>query len=160
VWLLGPEKAPQTPPSVRTPTLTETAPVAHASAQEITRQALPPRQKETAVFVVPAAPKPPAAPEAAAVPESRVEKPQPPAPDKVLALAELPLAIRNALPEFKISGHAYTPEPQTRVVRINEKILQEGQELSPGLRVEEIVQGGIIMSYGGYRFRININEPN
>jgi general secretion pathway protein B len=94
-------------------------------------------------------------------PPIRAEKPRPTAPPgRLFSLNELPPTIRSALPEFKVSGHAYTPEPQTRVVRINEKILQEGQDLSPGLKVEEIVQGGIILSYEGYRFRINIKEPN
>jgi general secretion pathway protein B len=83
---------------------------------------------------------------------------KPRASGRLLSLTELPPSVRGALPEFKISGHAFTPEPQTRVVRINERILQEGQELSPGLRVEEIVQGGVIMNYDGYRFRINIKE--
>jgi SAM-dependent MidA family methyltransferase len=70
--------------------------------------------------------------------ESREEKSKKTA-GRVLAVNELPAAVRAALPEFKISGHAYSPEPQTRVTRINEKILQEGQELTPGLRLEEIV---------------------
>jgi general secretion pathway protein B len=90
----------------------------------------------------------------------RVPKAKPVASGKLFALNDLPSSIRSALPEFRVSGHAYTPEPQTRVVRINEKILQEGQDLAPGLRVEEIVQSGIIMTYEGYRFRIPIKEPN
>ncbi len=73
---------------------------------------------------------------------------------RVLTLSELPSVIKTALPEFKISGHAYTPEPQTRVVRINEKILQEGQDLVPGMKIEEIVPGGVILTYQGYRFRV------
>ena len=77
---------------------------------------------------------------------------------KVVSPGELPPSIRSSLPEFKISGHAYAPDPQTRVVRINEKILQEGQELSPGLRVEEIVPDGIILSYSGYHFRIGVKD--
>jgi general secretion pathway protein B len=61
------------------------------------------------------------------------------------------------LPEFNISGHAYSPEPQTRVARINEKILQEGQELAPGLKLEEITPGGVIFGYRGYRFRVELS---
>ena len=92
-------------------------------------------------------------------PRQRTEKkPAPAASGKVLNLNELPSNIRSALPDFKISGHAYSPEPQTRVARVNDKILQEGQELNPGLKIEEIVQGGIIFSYQEYRFRINNNE--
>lgn len=91
-------------------------------------------------------------------PQVRMGKARPAPSGKVFSLNELPPAIRSGLPEFRVSGHAYGPEPQTRVVRINEKILQEGQELIPGLRVEEIVMGGVIMSYEGYRFRIDVKE--
>jgi general secretion pathway protein B len=105
-----------------------------------------------------ASPVPPEAPKQVQV---RVEKaPSPAFAGKVVSPSELPPAIRGSLPEFKISGHAYGPDPQTRVVRVNEKILQEGQELSPGLRVEEIVPDGIILSYGGYRFHIGVNDSH
>ena len=123
-------------------------------------EAVPPKVRdkgeEERASLVPI-PKEPASP--AQVPEEvqvLVEKsPVPAAPaGKVVALSDLPPSVRSSLPEFKVSGHAYGPDAQTRVVRINEKILQEGQELSPGLKVEEIVPDGIILSYGGYRFRI------
>ncbi len=98
-------------------------------------------------------------PEAPREVRARVEKaPSAAFAGKVVSPGELPPAIRSSLPEFKISGHAYAPDPQTRVVRINEKILQEGQELSPGLRVEEIVPDGVILSYSGYHFRIGVKE--
>lgn len=76
---------------------------------------------------------------------------------KVFEVGDLPPAIRSALPEFRVSGHAYSPERQTRVARVNEKILQEGQDLAPGLKAEEITPEGIIFSYKGYRFRIAAN---
>jgi general secretion pathway protein B len=80
----------------------------------------------------------------------------PAATGKIYNLSELPTDVRHSLPEFKISGHAYSTEAQTRVVRINDKILQEGQDLSAGLRLEEIVPEGVILVYQGFRFRINL----
>jgi general secretion pathway protein B len=77
--------------------------------------------------------------------------------DRVYSLSELPSAVRSTLPEFKVSGHAYSPDRQTRVARVNDKIVQEGQELAPGLRVEEIIPDGIVFSYQGYRFRVGID---
>jgi general secretion pathway protein B len=132
----------------KTPVISETSPVSQASVDK-PRPVAPGKTASVNELseTTPSAP-------------VRVDKPRPAASGKLFSLNELPPTIRSALPEFKVSGHAYTPEPQTRVVRINEKILQEGQNLSPGLKVEEIVQGGIIMSYEGYRFRINIKEPN
>jgi general secretion pathway protein B len=70
---------------------------------------------------------------------------------------ELPPEIKGALPpSFKVSAHIYDPDPKNRVVRVNDRMLQEGQELAPGLKVEEIIPGGIIFSYKGFRFRIGI----
>ena len=77
---------------------------------------------------------------------------------KVYALNELPGDVRQALPDFKISGHAYSEDTVTRVVRINEKILQEGQDLMPGLRLEEIVPDGVVMKYDGFRFRVGLGS--
>ena len=77
---------------------------------------------------------------------------------KLLDLGELPPTIRSSLPEFKISGHAYSSEPRFRVARVNNKIVQEGEALSQGLKVDEIVPGGVIFTYQGYRFRVGIND--
>jgi hypothetical protein len=79
------------------------------------------------------------------------------APGRTLEISELPPTVREALPEFRISGHAYSPDPKTRVVRINETILQEGQELAPGLRVAEIVPDGVIFAFQGYMLRVRLN---
>jgi general secretion pathway protein B len=76
---------------------------------------------------------------------------------RVFSLEELPSAVRSNLPAFKVSGHAYSPDPGSRVTRINDQILQEGQNLAPGLKVEEITPGGVVLGYKGYRFRIDIN---
>jgi len=76
---------------------------------------------------------------------------------RLLSLDELPHAVRNSLPEFKVSGHAYSPDPGSRVARINDQIVQEGQSLAPGLKVEEITPSGIVLGYQGYRFQIGIN---
>jgi general secretion pathway protein B len=81
-----------------------------------------------------------------------------PATGKLYGLNELPTDVRSGLPEFRITGHAYSAEAQTRVVRINEKILQEGQELSTGLKLDEITPDGVVLSYQGYRFRVGINH--
>jgi general secretion pathway protein B len=88
------------------------------------------------------------------MPRERVQVPA--VSGKIHNLSELPTDVRHSLPEFKISGHAYSSEGQTRVVRINDKILQEGQDLSAGLRLEEIVPEGVVLVYQGFRFRVNL----
>jgi general secretion pathway protein B len=76
----------------------------------------------------------------------------------VLEFKELPAAIKDSLPELKMSAHYYTAEPQARFTRINDFNLKEGQALTTGVKLEEITPEGVVLSYQGYRFRMGINE--
>ncbi len=80
--------------------------------------------------------------------------PPPPQPQRLYRYSELPGSLKSSLPDFKISGHAYSPDRYTRVARVNDVIVQEGVELAPGLKVEEITVDGIIFSSQGYRFLV------
>jgi len=75
---------------------------------------------------------------------------------KLYLLDELPSSIKSVLPDFRISGHAYSEERRTRVVRINEKILLEGQYLLPELKLEEITPDGVVFHYKDIRFLVKI----
>ena len=72
---------------------------------------------------------------------------------KVIAMTELPLAIQQEIPKMSISGHAYSTVPKERIVGINDRLLQEGEYLSPGLRLEQITADGLVFSYKKYLFR-------
>lgn len=72
---------------------------------------------------------------------------------KILPLAELPLQVQQEIPAMTIPLHAYSSKPRDRLVSINDRILREGESLTPGLRLEQITQDGLIFSYKGYRFR-------
>jgi general secretion pathway protein B len=84
--------------------------------------------------------------------------PAPKKNNKVVGLEELPDGLKKTLPAFRISTHVYGADPEGRLVRINDRTLQEGQEVSPGIRVEEITPGGAILSYQGARFKIGLKE--
>ena len=73
-------------------------------------------------------------------------------PQKLVTMAELPLAVRQEIPAMSISVHAYSPEPKNRLVGINDQVLHEGEDVAPGLRLEEITRDGMILRYKGYRF--------
>jgi general secretion pathway protein B len=78
--------------------------------------------------------------------------------NKVVALEELPETVKKGLPGFKISTHVYGNDSESRLIRINDKTLQEGQEVAPGIKVEEIIQSGAVLNYQGYRFRIGLKD--
>jgi general secretion pathway protein B len=72
---------------------------------------------------------------------------------KVVPLAELPLQVQQEIPAMTIPLHAYSSKPRDRLVSINDRMLREGESLTPGLRLEQITPDGLIFSYKGYRFR-------
>jgi general secretion pathway protein B len=78
--------------------------------------------------------------------------------NRLVNLEELPEGVRKTLPTFKVSAHVYTADPEGRLIRINDRTLLEGQEVSPGIKVEEIIPGGAVLSYQGYRFRLGLKE--
>ncbi|HSD60504.1 MAG TPA: general secretion pathway protein GspB [Burkholderiales bacterium] len=76
----------------------------------------------------------------------------PPPPNRVLALAELPPALKEALPALAIRGFVYSEDSRSRMVVINDRMLQEGDEVAADLRLERIDPDGIVLNYKGYRF--------
>ncbi|MBE0621382.1 MAG: general secretion pathway protein GspB [Burkholderiales bacterium] len=79
-----------------------------------------------------------------------------PAP-RVMMMAELPLAIQQELPPMSISVHAYSGKSAERLVGINGRLLHEGDQVAPGLRLEQITPDGMILSYKEYRFRRGVH---
>ena len=78
----------------------------------------------------------------------------PPVPNRLYNLNELPLSVRQNLPDFSVSVFLYSDDASSRLVRINGAMMKEGQYLNPGLRLEEIIPAGVIFSYQNYRFLI------
>lgn len=72
---------------------------------------------------------------------------------KVISMAELPPAIQQEIPAMSIPVHTYSDTPKERVVGINDRLLQEGDYLAPGLKLEQIAPDGVIFSYRHYLFR-------
>jgi general secretion pathway protein B len=70
----------------------------------------------------------------------------------VTTMAELPLAIQQELPPMSISVHAYSGKAAERLVGINDRLLHEGDDVAPGLKLEQITPTGMILGYKGYRF--------
>jgi general secretion pathway protein B len=71
----------------------------------------------------------------------------------VISMAELPLSVRQELPAMTISVHAYSGNPGSRLVGIDNRILREGEYVVPGLKLEQITPDGMIFGYKEYRFR-------
>lgn len=99
----------------------------------------------------PVASTPPASPEASAAPNT-----QPPAAPAapVRSFAELSPEARSALPTVSVSGSTYSQNPAHRMLIANGKVVQEGQEIAPGLVLETIGPRSAVLSHRGQRYSI------
>lgn len=79
-----------------------------------------------------------------------------PLPNKIYHMSELPQSLQQKLPDFAISTFLYSEDPGSRSVRINGQMIREGQYLSAGLKLEEIMQNGMIFSFQNYRFQVGL----
>ena len=85
--------------------------------------------------------------------EAKPVAPQPPEPkSSVPQYDDLPPKIRDELPNLSFSMFIYSPDPASRMVGIKGRVVREGQELAPGLKVESILPDGVILNYRGQLF--------
>ena len=71
-----------------------------------------------------------------------------------LTLRELPEQIQRDIPALTIGGYIYSNNPAERSLLINNKLLREGDEVAPGLTLEKMMRGNVVLSYKGYRYRM------
>ncbi len=71
-----------------------------------------------------------------------------------IEFSQLPTEVKKELPDITINGHIYSDQKSARIANINGYITREGDKISSGLILEEIITTGIILSYKEFRFRI------
>ncbi len=113
----------------------------------------PPKTAEPPPALTPATPNPGAAlvPPLVSTPQGNTPAPA------VVTLGELPISIRQELPEMAVALHAYSQKPRDRLVSINNTLLREGDTAAPGVRLEEITPEGMVLSYKGFRFHRGVH---
>lgn len=85
-----------------------------------------------------------------AFPVSSEENPTLPSRDDLLAAGA-------AIPEANLNMHVYDASPPLRFVLLNGQRLREGEVSREGLRVEQILPSGVLLSTGGTSFMLSIN---
>jgi general secretion pathway protein B len=75
---------------------------------------------------------------------------------RVLHLEELPPEVRRDVPKISATGYVYSADTGVRIVSVNERSLQEGDELMAGLKLEQIAPDHVLFSFRGYRFRVEM----
>ncbi len=75
---------------------------------------------------------------------------------RVINMSELPLSVRQRLPDLTISGHFYNSRPSSRIVTVGGRTLHEGDTAGPGVKIERITPDGAVFSVEGYSFQRGI----
>jgi general secretion pathway protein B len=89
---------------------------------------------------------------AKAGPAAIAAPPSVPSPAEPAATDGLPPGIQKQLPPLAVSGFIQDAD-RNNIVIVNDRLLHEGDEAAPGVRLEEILPDGVIFSFKGYRFR-------
>jgi general secretion pathway protein B len=74
----------------------------------------------------------------------------PPAVD----INELPRDIQRQIPDLLISSHLYSDD--FRLVNINGRMMREGEYIGTELKLEEITEDGVIISFQNYRMTLRV----
>jgi len=67
---------------------------------------------------------------------------------------QVPASLRERVSRLTMSMHFYAEDPAQRMVRIDNRILREGQALAADLMLEEITPRGVIFASAGVRFEV------
>lgn len=76
--------------------------------------------------------------------------------DAVPHLSEMPSLVQQAIPDMSFAGHVYSSQVSQRSVIINGHSMSEGDVIINGLKVEQIIQNGVVFNYQGQLFRVDI----
>ncbi|RME36180.1 MAG: hypothetical protein D6794_08840 [Deltaproteobacteria bacterium] len=87
-------------------------------------------------------------PPASAPPDRRAQ------PSGVLTLDQLPAGLRARAAGLHVSLHYFAPKAAQRLVRLDGRILHEGEGLPDGPRVVRIDRSGVVLDWNGYRFHL------
>ncbi len=159
-WWQQPEPSPapaavgMAAPAVSTPPASAATPAPVAAAPEPVLPILAPPRPEPAP---PARAAPAAAAAKAAAPAAPAAAPaaaEPPAATAIRSFAELPPEVRAQLPAVNVSGATYSKDAAVRMLIANGKVVQEGQEIAPGLKLETIGQRSAVLNHQGMRYSI------
>lgn len=74
--------------------------------------------------------------------------------DNTPLLQYMPLEFQQAIPSMAVTIHVYSPQESQRILFINNREFHRGDQIDGGIRVEDIVPDGVVLSYRGERFKL------
>jgi general secretion pathway protein B len=74
------------------------------------------------------------------------------------SLRELPEQVQREIPTIAIGGYIYSEDQRERQLLANRRLLHEGEEAAPGVRLEKMLPNEAVFNYRGYRYRIPYHQ--
>ena len=68
----------------------------------------------------------------------------------------MPMALRDRLGPLQFSLHVYSVQPEQRSIIINNRMMHEGEWLTPQLLLHAITPEGVIMAAQGRYYRVPV----
>lgn len=112
--------------------------------------AAPARVASPPVAVAPPVPVPQPARELPAAPVAEAAAPE----ENVPFMNQLPEPQRSELPKVTFGGYMYSKNPADRLLLIDRVLRHEGEEVAPGLVLEQLQPKAAVMNYRGTRYRV------
>ena len=75
---------------------------------------------------------------------------------ETIDLYDLPLSVKQYIPELEFSAHVYSSNPLQRSIVINGRFMEEGTQINNELTLREITSDGAIFDFRGYRFSTSV----
>ena len=75
--------------------------------------------------------------------------------DNTPLLQQMPPEMQRAIPPMAVTIHVYSPQESQRILFIDNREYHKGSLIEGGIRVEEIVLDGAVLSYQGERFKLS-----
>ncbi len=73
---------------------------------------------------------------------------------EVPARQDLPAEIQRSLPPITVSGTVYSSDPAQRMLVVNGELWHEGDQIRPGLVLEQIRRRDAVLRFNGTRFTV------
>ncbi len=71
-------------------------------------------------------------------------------------LWQLPASLREGIPQLDFSLHVYSTRIDQRSIIINNRMMREGESVTPQLTLSAITPDGVVMRYRSAYFRVSI----
>jgi general secretion pathway protein B len=75
--------------------------------------------------------------------------------DDTPLLQQMPQDFQRALPALAVTIHVYSHDESQRILFINNREYRKGSQIDGGVRVEDIVPDGVVLSFRGERFKLS-----